>query len=225
MEFKPTDVLLALMQFLEILVPGAFLAFVSKDFAIEHLLGPKNSMPSIENDAQGWVLFFVASYLMGHFVFLLASFIDDWFYGPVRRRWKPLHRDLAYRKASAIRISHLHDSDAEIMNTFKWTRANLNLRFPGAMAEVRRHESDSKFFRSLVIVFSFLAVLQLYRSAYAKLAGCAVLAALSFWRYIDQRWKSTELAYQYLIAMEDLTRGAPERAEAVIAGFSSPGES
>ena len=57
MELKPTDLFLALMQFLEILVPGAVLAFASKEYALAHIFTAHGPFPRIENEAQGWVAF------------------------------------------------------------------------------------------------------------------------------------------------------------------------
>jgi hypothetical protein len=97
-ELKPTDLILALMQFLEILVPGAFVSFLMKDFADKHIFGTGLIVPKVVGDAQGWVVFFFASYLLGHFVFLLASFIDSIFYDPARKTSSLLARTLPFRR-------------------------------------------------------------------------------------------------------------------------------
>jgi hypothetical protein len=54
-ELKPTDLILALMQFLEILVPGAFVSFLMKDFADKHIFGMGLILPKVFGDAQRWV--------------------------------------------------------------------------------------------------------------------------------------------------------------------------
>jgi hypothetical protein len=210
-EIKPTDIVLALMQFLEILLPGAFISFLMKDFADKHIFGSNLILPKAVGDAQIWVVFFFASYLLGHFVFLLASFLDGLVYDRARKKLKPLSKDLAYQKARVIKQRHLQEEDGrEVVNTFQWVKAKMNLEFPAALSEIKRHESDSKFFRSLVIVFLAVAVLQCSKSAWINVVICILFALLSFWRYFDQRWKSTQIAYNHLIAMEDLWRDKPK---------------
>jgi hypothetical protein len=205
MELKSTDIVLALMQFLEILLPGALISFLLKDFADAQIFGPGLILPKPAGDAQAWVVFFFASYLLGHFVFLVASFLDAVAYNRARQGFKPTSKDLAFQKAKAIKRRHLgEDDDKEVVNTFQWVKAKMNLEFPAALGEIKRHESDSKFFRSLVIVFLAVAAVQASRSAWLSVLGCIIFSLLSFWRYFDQRWKSTQIAYTHLIAMEDL---------------------
>ena len=62
--------------------------------------------------------------------------------------------------------------------------------------EIDRLEADQKFFRSLVVISVALAAHFLLREA-APVAGIAALAmgALSYQRYVEQRWKMTELIY------------------------------
>ena len=156
MEPKPTELLLAVMQFLEILVPGALVAYFAQGFANHYLFRPGGPLPAVRNEAEGWAVFFVASYVLGHFVFLLSSLLDDWFYDPLRDRLKPKEKDHTYNRANEIRIRHIGDPKSEVVNAFKWSKALLNLQASGSMIELRRHESDSKFFRSLAVVFAFL---------------------------------------------------------------------
>jgi hypothetical protein len=210
MDLKPADIVLALMQFLEILLPGALLSFRLRNFAFHHLLGTNSVLPKPEGEAQNWVVFFFASYLLGHFVFLIASFLDSFAYDPARRLWKPISADQAYQTAKAIKSQHLREKDQEVVNTFQWVKAKMNLEFPASLSELKRYESDSKFFRSLAIVFLALAAGQVWRGEWLSVLGCVIFSLFSFWRYFDQRWKSTQIAYTYLIAMEDLdtTTGA-----------------
>jgi hypothetical protein len=210
MDLKPADIVLALMQFLEILLPGALLSFRLRNFAFHHLLGTNSVLPKPEGEAQNWVVFFFASYLLGHFVFLIASFLDSFAYDPARRWWKPINADRAYQTAKAIKSRHVREKDQEVVNTFQWVKAKMNLEFPASLSELKRYESDSKFFRSLVIVFLAIAAGQVLRGEWLSALGCVIFSSFSFWRYFDQRWKSTQIAYTYLIAMEDLRHTSPE---------------
>jgi hypothetical protein len=68
---------------------------------------------------------------------------------------------------------------------------------------VQRLEADSKFFRSLVVVM----VATLFSSAWSPsrspllLAAVAGLLLLALWRYMEQRWKATNLAYWSVITL------------------------
>ena len=94
----------------------------------------------------------------------------------------------------------------EPTNTYQWARAVLRLRAPAALAEVLRLEADSKFFRSLFVVFVFLAICSLvHLPGSDKLplsAGVLLpLAILSYWRYAEQRQKGTIEAYRSVVVL------------------------
>jgi len=84
----------------------------------------------------------------------------------------------------------------------------VRLQKPEAASEIDRVEADSKFFRSftiaLLIVGSyFLCTHFLFPTQWLPvLVSCLVLSTLSLLRFMDLRWKRTELTYQYFIASE-----------------------
>ena len=102
-------------------------------------------------------------------------------------------------------------SISEMMNSYQWSRAVLRLRAPAALAEVLRFEADSKFFRSLFIVFVFLAACSFVNlPEYEKLHFpppilLVALAALSYWRYAERRQKGIEEAYRSTIVYFTIT--------------------
>jgi len=202
MGFKPEDFFVGVIDFFAILLPGAVLSFVMIDFAHGHVFG--NVLPSIRTEGQGWVLFAFSSYLLGHFVFLAGSYIDP-LYNELRGRFVPKEKDCTYLRAKEIKETYLGDSSSEpLMNTFQWAKANAQLRYPAAMLEIRRHEADSKFFRSLIIVLVVLAVVLIRKLAWIETVICLALIVVSFARYAEQRWKAAQRAYEYLIAMEQM---------------------
>jgi hypothetical protein len=92
----------------------------------------------------------------------------------------------------------------EPANTYQWSRAVLRLRALAALVEVLRLEPVSKFFRSLFVVFMFLAIcslIHLPRSELLPLSAAVLLllAGLSYWRYAGQRQKELAEAYQAVI--------------------------
>ena len=96
------------------------------------------------------------------------------------------------------------------MNTFTWAKTMLLLRAPAAFAEVQRHEAESKFFRSLILVLPIAglaaavhwALAHQYLLAALALAAPWPLARLSFSRYAERRRKSTQWAYNYVISLQ-----------------------
>jgi hypothetical protein len=85
----------------------------------------------------------------------------------------------------------------------------MQLRSPGALVEVRRHEADSKFFRSLIVVLLVIVVFLIFKGAWLESVFCLVLVGASFGRYAEQRWKAAQRAYEYLLAIESLGGGTP----------------
>jgi hypothetical protein len=212
MDLKPRDLAVGVIDLFAVLLPGAVLVFLALDEARARLFG--TVLPAISGEVQGWAVFLFASYLLGHFIFLLGSFLDP-VYDRVRRRAKPAESDWLYRAAKEEKRKVLGDDNQEIVNTFKWAKAMVQLRYPAAATEIARLEADSKFFRSFVVVLLLILlrfVGKLFTNEVSiqtalELVICAALLVLSFWRYFDQRWKSTQLAYTYLMALGKM----PER--------------
>jgi hypothetical protein len=123
------------------------------------------------------------------------------------------------------------------LNAYKLARAILGLRAPVLFAEVQRHEADSKFFRSLVIVSAAALVAcgaQLCHDGYVVATGRDDLGRLvwgagylvfvflvlqtSFVRYCELRLKATEAAFQGLLVLELLPAGKTVAAPSADAG-------
>jgi hypothetical protein len=106
-------------------------------------------------------------------------------------------------------------------NTYQWSRAVLRLRAPAALVEVLRLEADSKFFRSLFVVFVLLAICSLIHlpgSERLPLSAAILLplAGMSYWRYAEQRQKGLAEAYRAVIiclAVGDAVRSSKSRED------------
>jgi hypothetical protein len=90
------------------------------------------------------------------------------------------------------------------MNSFKWTKAVLMARAPAALADVNRYEADSKFFRSMTLVLPIVGAAGAWRVDWIALPAALSLAVISFLIYAQQRYKSTEWAYQYVLVLDRL---------------------
>jgi 8-oxo-dGTP pyrophosphatase MutT (NUDIX family) len=228
MSFEPQKFFIGLVDFFAVILPGALLTFLIKDLG-DDLLGP--AYFDLTGPA-GWVAFIGVSYLLGHFVFLLGSWLlDDLTYDPMRKasygaqikrlasgkRLSPIvprgiarlffgkETDLAVNYALKIKNYYLGPLEApEAVNAFQWSKARLTLDHPTAIESVHRFEADSKFFRSLVVLCLLNIILLAPLTAVRKqVAWTSVpILFLSFWRYLDQRLKATKQAYWYVLTLE-----------------------
>lgn len=212
---------MGVVDFFSVLLPGALLTFLYKDSYIwREVFDPV--LPAVQEGIQEWAAFIVASYLLGHFVFLVASYLDhsyDYVVGganaPIRNAMRKALITTKDPKAlpdqvKSMRDQHLNDAmDKDLINAFQWAKANLLLQYPAAAVEVQRYEADSKFFRSLVIVLSLVCITLVIETAWFALLACILLTALSFWGYVKRRWKGVVLAYTYYIASEKILNPEP----------------
>src|SRR5262245_49708842 len=91
MNFEPGKLFVGLVDFFAVLMPGAVLVYFGADFVPRPLLG---AIGSPLTDLQTGLVFFVASYLAGHLVFLVGSYLDEYLYDWLRKRtrWGQIQR-------------------------------------------------------------------------------------------------------------------------------------
>jgi NUDIX domain len=223
MTWEPQKFFIGMMEFFTIILPGAVFVLVFMDFMPSQLLG----LPDTGWESVG--AFLVASYLFGHFAYLIGAMLDDVVYDGMRSRslgkymtwlseghkaptrtwtwWQQvcMQRDVDIPLSVVIRIKNrmlgpLHASDA--INAFQWTKSWLGKNCPDMLADVDRLEADSKFFRSFVVVL-FLIVLKwtVEIQHWPVVLAAVVLFVLSLFRYLEQRHKMIFQAYCNLITV------------------------
>lgn len=226
MNFDPQKFFIGLMEFFSILLPGALLTYLLMDMAGPVVLGDRYCR--LEG-AEAWAVFLFASYLFGHLVFLMSSWLDE-FYDrdraltlnkqiarlarsgellPWRTRaatWLVFkgESDLAVERAGRIKKQALGALQAEkAINTFQWCKALLNVESPASLAVVQRFEADSKFFRCFAVVLLLLLLTwPLHHDwPYKAIPLVLMLFALALWRYMEQRHKATNQAYWSVITL------------------------
>ncbi len=236
MNFEPQKFFIGLIDFFSVLLPGALLTYVIK--------GPVGSALPLDikgmSDAHAWLIFFFGSYLLGHFIFLVGSWLDvaydharkaapkaNLYEATVTTRFRrlPFHvqrfllrlvfkdeENTSLNCATAIKRRYLGPLDAVgAMNTFQWSKLRLAIDKPDALASVQRFEADSKFFRSLFVVLILILVVERdHVRMYFYIWLGLLLMAL--WRYMEQRHKATSQAYWAVITFEgqQLAKTAPE---------------
>jgi 8-oxo-dGTP pyrophosphatase MutT (NUDIX family) len=222
MNFEPQKLFIGLMDFFSILLPGALLTYLLKDSVGPVVLGDLRDI----GDSRAWMIFFFSSYLLGHFIFLIGSWLDE-AYDVARRAvpprlphkrpadkllwriarfmlWLVFKREnnLAVDCATAIKrryLAPLHAADA--VNTFQWSKLRLAIDKPEALAPVQRFEADSKFFRSLFVVLLLIAAVSPDQVRAYPLVWLALLL-MALWRYMEQRHKASSQAYWGVISLE-----------------------
>ncbi|MEA5461683.1 hypothetical protein VB796_21625 [Arcicella sp. LKC2W] len=223
---KPSDFFISVTDFFSVLLPGAMLTWFLNGVFYSHSLSVIFPIPVSETGK--WGAFLVVAYVLGNLIFMLASFLDKFYDKNLRKLNQKDPYDLAYKTARNIQsnfinsdelaseltrngfisISHYNEwrtnPKREIINTFKWIQYYFQFKHPEALAEIKRTEADSKFFRSLVITFLMFSIF-LFReqnSLYGTI--CFLFALLCFYRYGELRFKATEKAYQLFITYGNL---------------------
>jgi 8-oxo-dGTP pyrophosphatase MutT (NUDIX family) len=226
MNFDPQKFFIGLVDFFAILLPGALLTYLLMDEVGPAVLGDRYAKLA---GAQAWAAFLFASYLFGHLVFLLGSWLDeiyDWArrytlntqIALLARRGRLLpwsvrallwlvfkrERNLAVDRAVMLKEKALGALQAkDSVNAFQWCKALLNVQSPASLAVVQRFEADSKFFRCFAVVLLLLLVVCPWQHQWPPVGIpiVLVLLLLALWRYMDQRYKATNQAYWSVITL------------------------
>jgi ADP-ribose pyrophosphatase YjhB (NUDIX family) len=225
MNFDPQKLFIGLMDFFSILLPGALLTYLLKGDVGPVVLGQQRY--DLLEGAQAVAAFVFVSYLVGHLVFLLGSWLDEiydwlrnrtlnWQVKQVARRgrllWWPVRRciSLVFKrednravervlKIKRHMLGKLQADDA--VKAFQWCKALLNVESAQSMAVVQRFEADSKFFRCFAVVL--LILLGWKWKAWTRNEVFVILALflIALWRYMEQRYKATNQAYWSVITL------------------------
>ena len=239
MNFEPQKFFIGLVDFFSIFMPGALLTYLVKDWAAVKFLGSAGYPLS---GIEPVIVFFFASYLLGHAAFLLSAVLDEWIYHPIReltdlgqikrlangkdlsprwQRWLAASNllfsweanDKTVMQAQRIKARALHHLEAEdAVNAFQWCKARLTRDLPEGLLAVQQFEAASKFFRSLFVVLGALALFYARQGKFFEAGLCFVGMLPSLWRYIDQRFKATQQAYWFVIMLEAKETKAPAGA-------------
>lgn len=208
---KPGDFYVGVIDFFSILLPGALLAgmlaiLIPLPPALEPLLAP---------DAAKWVAFALASYALGHFLLPVAAQLDPLYDAFRDRRWRDFREaGKPFSEAEELRKTQLGTEDENLpMNTLEWSTSILMLRAPVALAEVERYEANSKFFRSMAMVLPVLGIASLCHGLRLVMPASIVLALASLWVFATLRFKSSQLAYRYVIVLDRLGELERRRSE------------
>lgn len=194
---KPGDFLLGVLDFFAVLLPGSLVTWLATQYF------PPGSLREALSFGLGGepdaiissTAILLSSFLFGHLVFMAGSKLDV-LYDGWRRRVTPSDRDKAFLAARALQKQLTSDLVDGAFTTLKWATTYVQVKAPGARVDIDRLEANSKFFRSLVVVaIAFAAHFLLREQSPAMGAAVIAIGILSYRRYIEERWKMTELSY------------------------------
>lgn len=237
MNFDPQKFFIGIVDLFSVLLPGAavlfFLVWQSAD-AREFIQTDIGSGPHV------WLLLFFASYLIGHFLFMIGSWLDDCVYDPltemsdansIKRLSKGDHLASDFRRQAAWLLRIKTDDSALIqvhrlkalalapavdpltINAFQWSKIRLSKHHPPGLAAVERFEADSKFFRSLTVPLAGLTLLLAGQCLGWQALGCLVLTVLAFARYVSQRRKAIRQALWLVLTLDEVSGKEDQRPE------------
>lgn len=217
---KPSDLFVGVIDFFSTLVPGAIAAF----FLSSEMPTPAG-WPSIEHgSAEGWVVFAVVAYVLGHLIAAVGSALLDPLYDRVYVRWRRASSKLplGVRVGLVVGKSNLEDElliaakalkkqqltwmagsanvrADDISNTFWWAGAVVRMQAPPGAAEVDALTAQSKLFRSVVLLVPLAAFSTGWYWS-PEISIWVVVLLLSIWRFMGLRWGATERTYEYFLA-------------------------
>jgi hypothetical protein len=233
-KFSPETFFIGIIDFFSIILPGAVLIYFTSALLQKVFFG--SASPNYKSEAEKSAIFLFSSYLLGHFIFAIASNLDK-IYDRIRlstsqantgtstrsgsrlEKWiaakcVPTSADALVERIVSLRHKHIPDADdVPIINAFQWCKARLTIQCPAALAEVQRFEADSKFFRSLVIVFLILIAWSVVIRNFPLTIASVILGTLSFSRYFGRRLKSTEQAYRHILTFEGIVNPVTKGVE------------
>jgi hypothetical protein len=199
MNQKPGDLLLGVIDFFGILIPGAILAFLHGDFILRPLGFSLGELQSPAN----WIPAFFVSFVLGHFLLGFSLFLNR-----LAARF-PLKTTRAYERAVRLHLKLPPGVPDTPTNVFYSAFSYIRIQSPEAMAELERQAAEYKLFRSLTLLFLLDIPLSIISGSFSltRLAAALVVVGLAAYRF---RWLfdwTYQLAFDFYL---QLLKRAPE---------------
>lgn len=188
---------LGILDLLTILVPGGFLLIFIRPYLQGYIEIIAGSFPTLSTkDPVLYAGFIAIAYILGCFIYFIASYLDDWIYENVSRVYWHNPALTAYIIALKTEVTGI--PGRKVINAFKWSCGWLLKHHQPMYDEVERVMAESKFFRSMVLV-SVIAGCIILGSHPLLTIPLFILSLFSLVRYLTQRKKSISMAYEYII--------------------------
>jgi hypothetical protein len=172
---KPNDLLLGVIEFFGILIPGAVLAFLHGNFILKPL---KLSIREL-NSFPDWIPAFFFSYVLGHFLFAISEFVFFFADRLLRKRTKEFYE--AIKDSVQLPKNVSTDYSSVFNSAFSYIR----IKSPEAISEVERRTGEYKLFRSMTLLFLLDILFSTLSNNYScgRLGFSLLIAGLAFWRF------------------------------------------
>lgn len=205
---KPAEFFIGLVDLFSILLPGCIAAaglyglYLLKSEPVPYFTALEQGFPEGSN-WPFWVALALASYLLGHFIFLLGSVSVDNLYDATYRRLKR-DSDVMQPRTRVLLSTVMGLQPADVDSTLQWATTFARMRVPAAMVEVDRLEADSKFFRSLSVLLlladaaaaAFFAPEVLLKMLVLALPLVSLLMTISMGGWRNRERRISKVAYR-----------------------------
>jgi len=194
MNQKPSDLLLGVIDFFGILIPGAMLVFLHGNF----LLRPLGlSIGTLQTFAD-WIPAFFVSYALGHFLLGFSVPLND-----LAVRF-PSKETTAYYEAVRKRIKLPPNVSDNRTNVFYSAFSFIRIHSPEAMVELERQAAEYKLFRSLTLLFLLDIPLAAVSGSFSptRLISSLLVVGLAAYRF---RWLfdwTYQLAFDFYLQLQ-----------------------
>jgi hypothetical protein len=193
MASKPNDFYLGVIDFFSIFIPGAVLLFLEQAKIIElekylHILS--DHTPANDTSWIIWTAFAVASYMSGHFLFIIGGRLNN--IHDMRR--EPLSNQVDKTLLSKIGLKN----DTKNSVLLRKVKIYILLHSSSGFSEIERQLANYKFFRTLTIVFSVDAILSIFPLNAPRFVLSVLLVIVCFLRFQDLREETEKLALTML---------------------------
>jgi hypothetical protein len=173
---KPSDFLISIIDFLGILLPGAVLVFLHGSY----FLLVFNIQTVTDGQTSHWILFFVCSYIIGHFLLGIGVPLNK------LQRFRSAEANDKYYQEVKSEISLPPDVKKNREDSYYRAFSFVRLYNAAAVAEVDRQAAEYKLFRSLTLVFMLDLPLAWIRDMQngSRAVFVCLLAALALIRFL-----------------------------------------
>lgn len=190
---KPGDFLISIIDFLGILLPGAVLIFLHGSYFLQVF----NIQMATDGQTGLWILFFVCSYVIGHFLLGIGVPLNQ-----LQAVYSAEDKDDYYREVRT-EISLPPNVKQNREDSYYRAYSFVRLYNAAAIAEVDRQAAEYKLFRSLTLVFMLdlpLAWIREMQNWPRALMMC-VLAVLALWRFLFLLDWARRLTFEFYFLM------------------------
>ena len=197
MNQKPGDLLLSVIDFFGILIPGAILAFLHGDFILSPLGLSMGKLQSLAD----WIPAFFISFVLGHFLLGFSVQLNR------LAAHFPSKETKAYEKAVRLHLKLPPEVPDNRTNVFYSAFSFIRIQSPEAMAELERQAAEYKLFRSLTLLFILDIPLSIFSGSFSltRLVVTLLIVGLAAYRF---QWLfdwTYQLAFDFYLQLQKPT--------------------